>query len=128
MTVAEQAQKRGAELRRGLGQVCDPAAGVGGLHDQMEILGFDDRFPAVHFRLSGGRSLTRYTGRLSRPSHVQTSMSSDPFELDPTPDEPVEQSLVDVDRAGIDEVLVAGVDLRPDADLAQAQKDDRNIG
>jgi hypothetical protein len=42
----------------------------------------------------------------------------DPIELGAACGEPVEQSLVDVDRAGIDEVLVAGVDLRPDPNLA----------
>ena len=52
----------------------------------------------------------------------------DPVELDAARDEPVEQSLVDVDRARVDEILVAGVDLRPDANVAQAQKDDRNVG
>ena len=40
-------------MRRGLGQVCNPAAGVGGLHDQMKILGVDDRFPLFIFDRQG---------------------------------------------------------------------------
>src|ERR1700734_1097794 len=52
----------------------------------------------------------------------------DPIELRTACHQTVEQSLVDVDRAGIDEILVAGVDLRPDPNVSQAQKDDRNIG
>src|SRR6202035_4783000 len=47
--VAEQTEERGAQLRRGLRHVRDPSAGVGGLHDQMEIVGFDDLSPLFVF-------------------------------------------------------------------------------
>ena len=55
-------------------------------------------------------------------------MSPAPFEFDPARDETLEQRLVDVDRVGIDGILVAGVDLREGANLPETDENDRNIG
>ena len=51
-----------------------------------------------------------------------------PVEFDPARDETLEQRLVDVDRVGIDGILVAGVDLREGANLSETDEYDRNIG
>ena len=50
-----------------------------------------------------------------------------PVEFDPTRDKTLEQRLVDVDRVGINGILVAGVDLREGAHLSETHEYDRNI-
>ncbi len=53
---------------------------------------------------------------------------AEPLQPDAARGEAVVQSLVDVDRARVDRVGIAGVDLRPGADPAEAEIDDRDIG
>ena len=48
-------------------------------------------------------------------------------EFDPACDEALEQRLVDVDRVGVDGILVAGVDLREGADVSETHENDGNI-
>src|ERR1700677_943584 len=93
----------------------------------MEILGFEDRFSAFVFDRHRA-ALYSIDGPVLAPFACPDVDVVDAIQLDAASDEAIEQSLVDVDRMGIDEILVAGVDLRPDANVSQAQKDDWHIG
>src|ERR1700722_3565581 len=93
----------------------------------MEIVGFDDLSPLFVFNAE--RAVLDAVDRPVLPSVAGPDVDVfDPVELGAVCDKPVEQGLVDVDRAGIDEILVAGVDLRPDANVPETQKYHRNIG
>ena len=93
----------------------------------MKILGRDDRFrlPVLNHER---RVLDAIDGPPLAPvagPHVNVVK---PLELDPAREQTVKQGLVDIDRMPAQEILVPGVDLRPHLNLAQAQKDDRNVG
>ncbi len=93
----------------------------------MEILRFGDLLPLLIF--NSERTVFDPVDRPVLPTVARPNVDVvDPIELRSAAHETVVQSLVDVDRARIDEILVAGVDLRPDANVAQAQKDDGHIG
>ena len=88
------------------------------LHDRPALLVFDSKRMVLD--------------RVTRPSLAAVAGPdvdvAGPVEFDPARDETLEQRLVDVDRVGIDGILVAGVDLREGADLSETDENDRNIG
>ena len=93
----------------------------------MELLGFDDSLPLFVFN-----SEWTVFDPVDRPVLASVACPNvdvfNPIELGAALDEPVEQSLVDVDGAGIDKVLVAGVDLGPDADVPERKKTTGTLG
>src|SRR6202035_2596610 len=93
----------------------------------MEILSFGYSFPLFVFN-----SEQAVLDPVDRPVLASVARPNvdvvDPVELRSACHQTVEQSLVDVDQAGIDEILVAGVDLRPDANVSETQKNHRNVG
>src|ERR1700735_1095552 len=93
----------------------------------MEILGYGDSLPLLVFNGQGTVFDPVDRSMLTTVARPNVNVV-DPIELCSAANETVEQSLVDVDRARIDEILVAGVDLRPDPNVSQAQKDDGHIG
>src|SRR6202042_3645357 len=116
--------KPGAKCRPRLRHFRDPSAGIRGLHDQMEIVGFDDLPPL--FVLNAEQAVFDAVDRPVLASVACPDVDVlDAVELGAISDEPGEQSLVDVDRAGVDEILVAGVDLPPDANIPKPQENDR---
>src|SRR5579871_5307179 len=93
----------------------------------MEIVDVHDR-PAVLILDSKRMALDR----VARPSLAAVAGPdvdvAGPVELDPARDETLEHRLVDVDRVGIDGVLVAGVNLREGANLSKTDENDGHIG
>ena len=93
----------------------------------MEIVGSPDRPTLLVFN-----SKREIPDHITRPALAPVACPdvgvAGVVELDPARDEALEQRLINVDRVGVDSVLVAGVDLRKGADIPRRTKTTGTLG